>query len=246
MAIAYAILNQMSAGTISLVDMNADKLQGEAKDLEQGSGFHENVRIEASTQYDVTAHSHLVIITAGAAQRPGESRLNLVERNVAIMSSIIPPVLAQSPDASICIVSNPCDIMTAVANKVAGPSVPPGRIFGSGTCLDSSRLKSLLGKALGIDASSVSGYVVGEHGDHSVPLWSSVRIGGIPMLEPGEEPTEIHRSMHRQVVDSAYDVILRKGYTNWAVGLTGAYIARGKGLCVLLYCTSARPPPTGS
>jgi hypothetical protein len=135
MAIAYAILNQMSAGTISLVDMNADKLQGEAKDLEQGSGFHENVRIEASTQYDVTAHSHLVIITAGAAQRPGESRLNVVERNVAIMSSIIPPVLAQSPDASICIVSNPCDVMTAVANKVAGPldRVP------ASIALDSSR-----------------------------------------------------------------------------------------------------------
>ena len=228
MAIAYSILNQMSAGTIALVDQNAEKLLGEAKDLEQGSGFHENVRVLASNQYGVTSNSDLVIVTAGAAQRPGESRLNLLERNVSIMQSIIPPVLSQSPDATICIVSNPCDIMTAVANKIAGQSVPPGRIFGSGTCLDSSRLQSLLAKTLEIDARSVSGYVVGEHGDHSVALWSSVRIGGIPMLHPGDEPTEIHKNMHREVIDSAYDVILRKGYTNWAVGLTGAYIAKGK------------------
>lgn len=228
MAIAYSILNQESAGTIALVDRNSEKLIGEAKDLEQGSAFHGNVRVLASDRYDVTAHSNLVIITAGVAQSPGESRLNLVERNVSVMQKIIPPVLAQSPDASICIVSNPCDIMTAVASKIAGPAVPPGRIFGSGTCLDSSRLQSLLAKTLDIDAQSVEGYVVGEHGDHSVAVWSSVRVGGIPMLQIGKEPTDVHKNMHREVVESAYDVIVRKGYTNWAVGLTGAYIAKGK------------------
>lgn len=227
MAIAYSILNQMSAGTIALVDKNTEKLVGEAKDLEQGSGFHDNVRVVASDSYDVTAHSDIVIVTAGAAQRKGESRLNLLERNVSIMESIMPPVLAQSPNASICIVSNPCDVMTAVAAKIAGPAVPAGRIFGSGTCLDSSRLQSLLAKTLEIDARSVSGYVVGEHGDNSVALWSSVRIGGVPMLQPGEEPSDIHKNMHREVVESAYDVISRKGYTNWAVGLTGAFIAKG-------------------
>ena len=79
-----------------------------------------------------------------------------------------------------------------------------------------------------IDARSVEGYVVGEHGDHSVALWSSIRVGGIPMLKNGEFPTDVHRNMHREVIDSAYDVIVRKGYTNWAVGLTGAYIAKGE------------------
>jgi L-lactate dehydrogenase len=123
--------------------MNGSKLEGEAKDLQQGSGFHDHVRVLASTDYQVTAHSHLVIVTASVAQKIGESRLNLVERNVAIMKSIIPQVLAHSPDAAICIASNPCDLMTAVANKIAGPTVPAGRIFGSGTCLDSSRLQSL-------------------------------------------------------------------------------------------------------
>ena len=107
MAIGYAILNQTTAGTIALVDMNEDKLMGEAKDLQQGSGFHENVRIVAGSTYDVSAQSHLVIVTAGAAQKPGESRLSLVERNSKIMQGIIPQVLAHSPDAAICIVSNP-------------------------------------------------------------------------------------------------------------------------------------------
>jgi L-lactate dehydrogenase len=116
--------------------------------------------------------------------------------------------------------------MTAVAAKIAGHSVPAGRIFGSGTCLDSSRLQALLAKTLDIDAQSVQGYVVGEHGDNSVALWSSVCVGGVPMLKPNELPGEFHHAMHRQVIESAYDVIARKGYTNWAVGLTGAYIGK--------------------
>ena len=226
MAIAYAMLNQTVAGTIALVDQNRSKLEGEAKDLEQGSAFHQNVRILASDDYSATQNSHLVIITAGAAQKPGESRLSLVERNVNIMSSIMPKVMTFSPNAAICIVSNPCDVMTAVAAKIAGPSVPPGRIFGSGTCLDSSRLRSLIAKSLGdIDTSAVSGYVIGEHGDSSVPVWSSVHVGGVPLLKVGQGPSEMHLQMHKKVVDSAYDVIEKKGYTNWAVGLTGAYIA---------------------
>jgi L-lactate dehydrogenase len=225
MAIAYAILNQTIAGTIALVDMAGDKLSGEAKDLQQGSAFHRNVRIEADTNYAVTAGSDLVIITAGVAQTVGESRLSLVERNVNIMKHIVPHVLAHSPNTAICVVSNPCDIMTAVAAKIAGPSIPPGRIFGSGTCLDSSRLLSLIGRTLSVEAQSVQGYVIGEHGDSSVPVWSSVRVGGVPMLQGNEEPSVIHNAMHREVVDSAADVIAKKGYTNWAVGLTNAYIA---------------------
>jgi len=130
MAIGYAILNQTICGTIALIDMNEEKLIGEAKDLQQGSGFHENVRIVASTNMEVSAHSDLVIVTAGVAQKPGESRLSLVERNAKIMQHLIPSILAHSPNATICIVSNPCDIMTAVAAKVAGPTLPAGRLFG--------------------------------------------------------------------------------------------------------------------
>jgi L-lactate dehydrogenase len=173
----------------------------------------------------VSADSHLVIITAGVAQKTGESRLSLVERNVNIMKGIMPKVLAFSPNAAICIVSNPCDVMTAIAAKIAGPSVPAGRIFGSGTCLDSSRLRSLIAKRLHVDTSAVTGYVIGEHGDSSVPVWSSVIVGGVRILNTGQHPSPVHEAMHREVVNSAYDVIAKKGYTNWAVGLTGAYIA---------------------
>eukprot|EP00980_Cylindrotheca_fusiformis_P013562 scaffold3463_cov96-Cylindrotheca_fusiformis.AAC.2 len=226
MAIAYSMLNQSVAGTIALVDMNRDKLEGEAKDLEQGSAFHQYTRILASDEYSVSANSHLVIVTAGAAQKPGESRLDLVTRNIPIMQNIIPKVLTFSPNAVICIVANPCDLMTAISAKIAGASVPPGRIFGSGTCLDSSRLRSLISKKMDLDTSSVSGFVIGEHGDTSVPVWSSVRIGGVPLLKNGQNPTKVHDDMHREVVDSAYDVINKKGYTNWAVGLTNAHIAK--------------------
>lgn len=218
MATAYSFLNQATAGTIALVDMNREKLLGEAKDLEQGSAFHQHVRILASDEYSVTQESHLVIVTAGAAQKPGESRLNLLERNVEIMKNVIPKVLAFSPSAAICIVANPCDILTAVASKIAGPSVPPGRIFGSGTCLDSSRLRSLISKRLDLDASTVQGYILGEHGDSSVPIWSSVKVGGVPLVSAGQEPGDVHDEMHRTVVESAYDVIERKGSTNWAIG----------------------------
>jgi L-lactate dehydrogenase len=219
------MLTREVAGSIALVDVNKSKLEGEAKDLRQGSAFHQRVRVEASDDYSISADSHLVIVTAGVAQKVGESRLSLVERNVKIMKSIIPQVLKYSPDAPICIVSNPCDIMTAVAAKIAGPSVPAGRIFGSGTCLDSSRLRSLIAKALDIDSRSVHGYIIGEHGDSSIPAWSAVRVGGIPFLKVGEEPSDIHKAMHREVVESAGDVIALKGYTNWAVGLTAAHIA---------------------
>lgn len=180
------------------------------------------------------------------------SRLDLLQQNVQIMKDIIPKVLAFSPNAVICIVTDPCDVMTAVASKIAGPTVPPGRIFGSGTCLDSSRLRSIISKKLNVDTSSVSGYIVGEHGDSCVPIWSSIQVGGIPLLrrrrnkkgggtkygnddgddENGNEndmvmqrPTEIHDDMHLEVVQSAYDVIRQKGYTNWAGGLATAHIA---------------------
>eukprot|EP00521_Asterionellopsis_glacialis_P000316 CAMPEP_0195253552 /NCGR_PEP_ID=MMETSP0706-20130129/4534_1 /TAXON_ID=33640 /ORGANISM="Asterionellopsis glacialis, Strain CCMP134" /LENGTH=189 /DNA_ID=CAMNT_0040306077 /DNA_START=104 /DNA_END=673 /DNA_ORIENTATION=- len=115
--------------------------------------------------------------------------------------------------------------MTAVAAKIAGPSIPPGRIFGSGTCLDSSRLRSLIGRTLDISGQSVHGYIIGEHGDSSVPVWSSVRIGGVPFVDPAEGPSDVHRAMHRDVVKSGLEVIKRKGYTNWSIGLANAYIA---------------------
>lgn len=227
LAIAYSIINQGICSRLSLVDINEEKLIGEAKDLRQGSAFHHRIIIEASKEYDITDNSDLVIITAGAAQKPGQTRLDLIGINVRIMKFIIPQVLKYSPDAAMAIASNPCDILTAVAAKLAGPDVPPGRIFGTGTALDSSRFRCLIAETAGhIDPSSVHAYIIGEHGDSSVAVYSSIRIGGVPFLKPGEKVTKKHLDLHRKTVDAAYDVIKRKGYTNWAIGLSAAYIAK--------------------
>ena len=195
---------------IALVDMAGTKLEGECKDLRQGAAFTKRVKIEASTEYDITRESNLVIITAGAAQRPGESRLDLIGRNVGIMKSVITKVIAESPKAAICIVANPCDIMTAVAAKLAGPDIPPGRIFGSGCVLDSGRFDALIAASLNVNTDSVQGYIIGEHGDSSVPVWSSVRVGGVPAVPPGENVPDVYKALHAEVFQSAGDVIKKK------------------------------------
>jgi lactate/malate dehydrogenase, NAD binding domain len=143
-----AILNQDICGTIAMIDIATQKLAGEAKDFQQGGGFHQTTTILASDKYDVSANSDLVVITAGVAQKPGESRLSLVERNAKIMKMIMPEVLKYSPNATILIVSNPCDIMTAIAAKIAGPNYPQGKIFGAGTNLDSSRFQMLMASSM--------------------------------------------------------------------------------------------------
>lgn len=221
-----AILNQDLCGSIAMIDMNKKKLEGEAKDFQQGADFHQATQILASTEYDVSADSDLVIVTAGAAQQPGQSRLELLETNVRIMESIIPAIIENSPNAAILIATNPCDIMTAVASKIAGPSFPQGKIFGAGTAIDSSRFQTIIANSMDIDPNSIHGYIIGEHGDSSIPVWSSVRIGAIPLLKPGEEPPETLKEVHKAVVDSAYDVINLKGYTNWAIGMSTAHIAK--------------------
>jgi len=226
LGISYALVNQGMATSIALVDMNKDKLEGEADDMIQGSAFHNRETIVASTDYSVVEDSSFVVVTAGVAQQPGESRLALLGRNVKIMQSVIPNVIKYAPDAVICIASNPCDILTAVASKIAGPEFPPGRIFGAGTHLDTGRLRTIIGNSLNVDPREVNGYIIGEHGDSSVPAWSTIRVGGIPVLEPGQLPNPNHDKMHRAVVDSAYDVIRKKGYTNWAIGLSIADIAK--------------------
>mmetsp|Transcript_34056 Transcript_34056/g.74677 ORF Transcript_34056/g.74677 Transcript_34056/m.74677 type:complete len:361 (-) Transcript_34056:188-1270(-) len=221
-----AILNQDLCGTLAMVDIAKQKLEGEARDFQQGSAFHQTTTILASDQYDVSEGSDLVVITAGVAQKPGESRLSLVERNAKIMKMIMPQVLKYSPNATILVVSNPCDIMTAIAAKIAGPDYPQGKVFGAGTCLDSSRFQTLIATSMDLDPRNVHGYIIGEHGDSSIPVWSSVRVGALPILKPGEEPDENLKAIHKSVVASAYDIINLKGYTNWAIGMSTAHIAK--------------------
>merc|ERR1712002_45148 len=228
MATAFAIMAQEVASEIALVDVMLDKLKGEVMDLQHGLTFLRNIKVSGSGDYSITAGSKLIIVTAGARQQEGESRLNLVQRNVNIFKGIIPQLCKYSPDAIFLVVSNPVDLMTYVTWKLSG--FPKNRVFGSGTNLDSSRFRFLMSERLGIAPSSCHGWIVGEHGDSSVPVWSGVNVAGVSLqtLNPKmghEGDTEDWKAVHKKVVDGAYDVIKLKGYTSWAIGLSCSTIA---------------------
>ncbi|KAL9177914.1 hypothetical protein ABFS82_01G091400 [Erythranthe guttata] len=229
MAIAQTILTQDLADEITLVDAIENKLRGEVLDLQHAAAFLPRTKIHASVDYADTADSDLCIVTAGARQNPGESRLNLLQRNVALFRHIVPPLAKYSPESIILVVSNPVDVLTYVAWKLSG--FPANRVIGSGTNLDSSRFRFLIADHLDVNAQDVQAYIVGEHGDSSVALWSSISVGGVPILSflkrqqiPYEKETL--ESIHKEVVQSAYEVIRLKGYTSWAIGYSVASLAR--------------------
>lgn len=233
LAAAYAILNQEICDHLALVDIDEKKLDGEVKDFRQASAFSTNrfCTVDGSKDFFITKDSDFVIVTAGAKQKPGQSRLGLLNLNVKIMKSIMGQLLKYSPHAPICIVSNPCDIIAAIANKIAMKdenfSISSGQIFGSGTVLDTGRLHQMLAVRLNYNIQDLSGYVIGEHGDSSVVLWSSVKIkDGVALLKSNQEPGENEINIHKDVVRAAEDVIERKGYTNWAVGMACAKISK--------------------
>jgi len=231
MACAYSILQHGIAGEIALVDVVADKLQGEMMDLQHGLAFTRPCVIKASTDYSISAGSKICVITAGCRQREGESRLSLVQRNVEIFRGIIPQLVKHSPNTLLLVVSNPVDVLTYVTWKLSG--LPPTRVFGSGTNLDSARFRFLLGEKLNLAPSNCHGWIIGEHGDSSVPVWSGVNVAGVTLsnLDPhiGDPVSGEHweAAIHKKVVSSAYDIIKLKGYTSWAIGLSVCKIVQG-------------------
>uniref|UniRef100_J3MAJ2 L-lactate dehydrogenase n=1 Tax=Oryza brachyantha TaxID=4533 RepID=J3MAJ2_ORYBR len=236
MAIAQTILTQDLADEIILIDAVADKVRGEMLDLQHAAAFLPRVNIVSGTDVSLTRSSDLVIVTAGARQIPGETRLNLLQRNVSLFRRIVPAAAEASPESLLLIVSNPVDVLTYVAWKLSG--FPASRVIGSGTNLDSSRFRFLLAEHLEVSAQDVQAYMVGEHGDSSVALWSSISVAGMPVLAHLQKN---HRSsaasktkqfdeaalegIRRAVVGSAYEVIKLKGYTSWAIGYSVASIA---------------------
>ncbi|KAM9467406.1 L-lactate dehydrogenase B-A chain [Clarias gariepinus] len=225
MACAISILERGLCDELALVDVLEDKLKGEMMDLQHGSLFLKTRKIVADKDYSVSANSRLVVVTAGVRQQEGESRLNLVQRNVNIFKHIIPQIVKYSPNCTILVVSNPVDIMTYVTWKLSG--LPKHRVFGSGTNLDTARFRYMMAERLGIHASSFNGYVLGEHGDSSVPVWSGANVAGVNLqkLNPAigtDQDGEKWKEVHKMVVDSAYEVIRLKGYTNWAIGMSVA------------------------
>ena len=229
MACAQTCLTSDLMDELVLVDIQPGKLRGEMLDLQHAAAFLPRVKIVASTDYGITAGSDICIVTAGARQREGESRLSLLDRNVALFRNIIPELVKHSPDTILLIVSNPVDILTHISWKLSG--LPPNHVIGSGTNLDSSRLRFLIADTFDVNAHNVHGYVVGEHGDSSVPLWSGLTVANVPVLRLKDKngihyTTKTLKAFHKAVVDSAYEVINLKGYTSWAIGYSAASLVK--------------------
>ncbi len=222
LACAYSLLIQDCFDELILQDIAKDKVEGEVMDFLSGMPFLSPTELKAGTVADEGRNADLVIITAGAAQKPGESRLNLVEKNVAIFKSILKDVVEYCPNAILLIVSNPVDIMTYVTLKISG--FPSSRVIGSGTVLDTARFRTLLARQLDIDARSVHAYIVGEHGDSELPIWSTANVAGVKLVPNGWENLGAGEqkeltTIFERVKNAAYEIIKRKGYTSYGIGL---------------------------
>jgi L-lactate dehydrogenase len=225
--LAYACLVRGVGRTIALYDVNADKTRAEVLDLNHGLQFVPQATVVGSDDIEVCRGADLVVITAGAKQKPGQTRPELAGANVTLCRTLVPRLLEVAPDAILLLVTNPVDVVTYAALKYSG--LPSQRVFGSGTVLDSSRLRLLLAEHCGVAVQSVHAYIAGEHGDSEIPLWSSASIGSVPLLAwdlPGRPPLDAatRDEIVRRVIGSAGEIIRGKGATNYAVGLAAARI----------------------
>lgn len=220
---AYALVMRGVGGELVLVDKNEVRAKAEADDIFHAVPFASPFRVSAGDYADL-AGSQVVIIAAGVNQKPGETRLQLLERNATIFKAVIPEVLRHAPDAVLVIATNPVDIMTHLtAHYAAEFGVPASRIVGSGTTLDTARFRALLGNYTGVNADNVHGYVIGEHGDSEVLAWSLVTIGTIPLeaycRDQGLRLDEaVRQEIDRKVRRAAYSIIEGKGATYYGVG----------------------------
>ncbi|CUN72519.1 L-lactate dehydrogenase [Clostridium disporicum] len=218
---AFALLQKGIAREIVINDINQEKALGEVMDLMHGSSLCKPCNVTLGTIED-TKDSDVVIITAGLNQKPGETRLDLVDKNYGIFKDFIPKIAKASPNAILLVVSNPVDILAYMTYKLSG--FPKERVIGSGTVLDTARLRSLLGKYFEIDGRTIDGFVMGEHGDSEFVPWSSLRVGTIPVKSFSEQNSiewdcETEKVISEDVKNCAYEVINRKGATAFAVAV---------------------------
>ncbi|NFO15773.1 L-lactate dehydrogenase [Clostridium botulinum] len=218
---AFALMNSGVATEICICDINMDKAMGEVMDLVHGTSFVKPVNIYAGSIAE-TKDSDIVIITAGAAQREGETRLDLIEKNYNIFKGFIPEIAKASPDAILLVASNPVDILAYITYKLSG--FPKERVIGTGTVLDTSRLKYVIGKYLNVSNNNVHAYVLGEHGDSEVVSWSTGSIAGEGFDDYTKKfslewDEEIRSVIESDVKNAAYEIISRKKATYYAIGL---------------------------
>ena len=221
-ASAFALMQSGLFSEMVLIDANFEKAEGEAFDISHGVPFTRPIKIYAG-DYDDLADTAIVVITAGAAQKPGETRLDLVHKNINIFKSIIPEIVKRDFQGILLIVANPVDILTYTALKLSGYA--PNRVIGSGTVLDTARLKERLGEHLEVDSRSVHAFIVGEHGDSEIAAWSSANVSGIPLHDfcemRGHHDHEGATSeIAEKVKNSAYEIIQRKGATYYGIAMS--------------------------
>jgi L-lactate dehydrogenase len=226
-ATVFALLEKGYANELVLVDLNRELAEGEAMDIMHATPFYGRTRV-ISGDYKAIEDSDIVIISAGAAQKEGETRLQLSEKNARIMKAITEEIVKYAPRSKIVVLTNPVDIMTAVVQRVSG--FEKSRVIGSGTVLDTMRLRSLISNNCSISASNAHVYIIGEHGDSEVPVWSEAKMGGIPISDYSKECSKPYAcseclgGLFEQTKKAAYEIIRRKGSTNYAIAASTTHI----------------------
>ena len=221
-ASAFCLMQSGLFSELVLLDADRDKAEGEALDVAHGIPFARPMKIYAG-DYDDLVDAAVVIVTAGANQKPGETRLDLVQKNVAIFRSIIPEIAKRNFPGILLIVSNPVDILTYAAIKLSG--MPEHRVIGSGTVLDTARFKYQLGEHLSIDPRSIHAFIIGEHGDSEIAAWSSANVSGIPIHDICEmrgfyDHEDAMREIADTVKNSAYEIIAKKKATYYGIAMS--------------------------
>ena len=221
-ASAFALMESGLFSELVLIDSNKKKAEGEALDISHGLPFAKPLQIYAGDYADIS-DAAVIIVTAGTGQKPGETRLELVKKNVGIFKAVIPEITKYNQDGILLVVANPVDILTYTTARIS--SFPRNRVFGSGTVLDSARLKFLLGDHLGVDPRSIHAFIIGEHGDSEIAAWSSANVSGIPLNSFCEMRGHYNhnKAMHEiadGVKNSAYEIIENKGATYYGIAMS--------------------------
>ena len=221
-ASAFALMQSGLFSEMVLIDANRARAEGEALDISHGLPFAKPMKIYAGDYPDL-ADASLIVITAGAGQKPGETRLDLVKKNISIFRSIIPSITQYNRDAILLIVANPVDILTYAAAKLSG--FPENRVFGTGTVLDTARLKYLLGEHLQVDSRAVHAFILGEHGDSEIVAWSSANVSGLPLHNFCEmrgyfDHDAAMEALAAGVKNSAYEIIEKKSATYYGIAMS--------------------------
>lgn len=220
-ASVFALMQSGLFSEIAMIDADMDKAEGEAMDISHGIPFAKHMRVYAG-DYDDVRDAGIVIVTAGANQKPDETRLDLVHKNVGIFKSIIPEIASRNFKGILLVVANPVDILTAVAQKLSG--LPENRVIGSGTVLDTGRLKTRLSEHLGVDSRSIHAFIIGEHGDSEIAAFSSANVSGIPLnnfceMKGHFNHDESEKFIAEDVKNAAYEIIQRKRATYFGVAM---------------------------